>query len=295
MQKCTIYHTGVYNSADGVINDNLVYLKDKGDKLYFPEEMFMAREECEGGLIQFEVEGKWGFADIYTGEIRVDPVWDYTGPFYNGYAHVALGVKLEISGGYHIEMQGGKHGYINRDGELTIPLEYDDAAEIPYRKYFEVAKNGKWGIIDIQNEIMIPFQWNRLTVSYHHDLIFCGIEENCDLHVGNEDKLLAAILGTQPEPTCYSTLKWGVYDQNFNLIVQPDLDEEPIRPMLKSSSRSKSFQYYDKYFYVLKRNKKYGVLSNDGRWIANIVLSKKQATVMINNIPPRDFKGDLYI
>jgi len=294
MQKCTIYHTGVYNSADGVINDNLVYLKGKGDKLYFPEEMFMAREECESGLIQFEVEGKWGFADIYTGEIRVDHVWDYAGPFYHGYAHVVLGVKLEISDGSHIEKQGGKHGYINRDGELTIPLEYDDAEEIPYRKYFKVAKNGKWGIIDIQNKIMIPFQWNHLTVSYHHDLIFCGIEENCGLHVGKEDKLLAAIQDAQPEPTCYNTLKWGVYDQNFNLIVQPDLDEEPIRPMIKSSSRSKSFHYYDKY-YVLKRKRKYGVLCNDGRWIANIVLSKKQATAMINIISPRDFTGDLYI
>ena len=292
MQKCTLYHTGVHNSAHGVIKDNKVYLQGEEDQLYLPEEMFMAREECEGGLIQFELDGKWGFADIYTGEIMIASVWDYAGPFYHGYAHVTLDVQLEIDS-YYVTMQGGRHGYINQKGEIVIPLEYDDAEEIPYRKYFMVAKNGKWGIIDIQNKIMIPFQWNHLTESYHHDLIFCGIEENCDLHVGNEDKFLAAIFNTQPEPTCYKTMKWGVYDQNFNLIVEPELDEAPYNPVIKASPRSRSCSAYQEYF-ILQKVKKYGLLCKDGRLIANVELTKKQAKAMINMICGQSLAGSLY-
>ncbi|MFW5980937.1 MAG: hypothetical protein ACOCRU_00015 [bacterium] len=74
MQKCTLLHTGVYQSAEGVIKNNKVYLKEEEDKLLPPEEMFLSREECEDGLIQFMVEGKWGFANISTGEIIIDPV-----------------------------------------------------------------------------------------------------------------------------------------------------------------------------------------------------------------------------
>lgn len=269
MQKCIIYHTGVYKSSSGVIKDNLVYFQGDDDILYFPEEMFMAREECEGGLIQFEVEGKWGFADIYTGEIIIEPVWDYAGPFYRGYAHVALGVQ---------------HGYIDIDGNIIIPLEYNRGEDIPYRKYFKVTKNKKWGLIDNQNKTIIPFKWESLETSYNHDLIFCSIRKACELDEGT-------ILNTQSKCTYDYTLKWGVYDQNFNLIVQPGLDEKPIR--LKGKYDYTSSYYFEKYF-ILKIKKKYGVLCNDGRWIANIELSKEQAIAMINTILRR-FSRDLYI
>ena len=68
MRRCTICHTGIYTYGNGILKDNKVYLLGDDDNLYLPEEMFMAREECEGGFIQFEVEGKWGFVSII--EIR---------------------------------------------------------------------------------------------------------------------------------------------------------------------------------------------------------------------------------
>lgn len=293
MQKCRLYHTGVGESAEGILKDHKVYLLVDGDNSYLPEEMFMAREECESGVIQFEVDGKWGFADIYTGEIVIEPLWDYAGPFYKGYAHVALEVQLEINGGNYIEIRGGKHGYIDGSGRVVIPLEYDAAEDIPYRKYFMVAKDGKWGLIDNLNQILIPLQWDCLDTSYDHDLIFCGRKEACEPYEGAEDRLLAAILNTKTEPTCDYTWKWGVYDQSFTLIVQPDLDERPSAPILKKSPRSKSFCYYMEYV-VLKREGKYGVLCKDGSRIADIELSKIQAVELMNDTSGRA-ERDLYI
>lgn len=293
MKKCIVCHTGVSEWGEGVIKDNKVYIKGKDDELYFPEEMFLAREECEGGLIQFEVEGKWGFANIYTGEMLIKPVWDYAGPFYSGYAHVALEIDMEFNGHTYIEISGGKHGYIDIHGNVIIPLEYDSAMDIPVKKCFQVSKNGKWGLIDNQNKTIIPLQWDNLETSCFGELIFCGREESCELFVGQEDRLLAAILKIEPQPTCTNTIKWGVYDQNFNLIVQPELDEKPINPVIKSNRRSKYCVYYHKHF-ALKKGNKFGILCNDGRLIANIELSKKQAVDMINEVSGRG-KRDLYL
>lgn len=266
MQKCTIYHTGVYMRQDGVIKDNKVYLLEDDNNIHYPEEMFLASEECEESLIQFEVNGKWGFANIYTSQIIIEPIWDYVGPFYRGYAHVSLGCEFQYVNGTfcYIKINGGKHGYIDTNGRIIIPLEYDYAADIPYRKCFTVNKNGKWGLIDNENKTLIPLQWDNLETNYGHNLIFCSRKKGCELHVGLDDKLLATIFNIQPEPTCNYTLKWGVYDQNFNLIVQPELDEKPIRPMIKSNPRSKNFMFYEKYFALKKGiNLAYFVMMED--------------------------------
>lgn len=277
MQECMIYHTGVYECAKGIIKEGLVYLLGAEERLYFPEEMFMAREECEYGLIQFEVAGKWGFADIYTGEIKIPATWEYVGPFYNGYAHVTIGAQLERYGSYHVETHGGKHGYIDKNGTVIIPIEYDDAEEIPYRQFFKVSQNGKWGLVDSQNRIVIPFEWDVLETSYYHDLIFCGIEEACELYVGPKDKLLEAVFHVPADATCGCRLKWGVYGQNFNLIVSPEMDDKPM-PYNKGKANCHD---RDSNYYLLKRKRKYGVLCKDGRLISNITLLKKDATNII--------------
>lgn len=291
MKECTIYHTGVYVREKGVIKNNKVYFTWE-DKLYLPEEIFLAKEECEGGLIQFEVEEKWGFANIHTGEIIIEPLWEYAGPFYRGYAHVAAKVEAEINEGCNSEM-GGRHGYIDISGNIVIPLEYDYVMDIPYHQYFEARKNGQWGLIDRKNKVLIPFNWHILETSYRDELIFCARKEACEAYVGTEDKFLASIMDIEPEPTRDYIFKWGVYGKEFNLIIEPELDEKPYNPVIKPNPRSKRCRQYDQY-YVLKKHKQYGILSRDGRIIADMKLLKKQAKAMLNSISGRIDK-DLYI
>lgn len=164
MKKCIICHTGIFEAIDGVVKNNRVYLKWKG-RLYLPEEMFMAREECQFGLIQFIVGGKWGFADIYSGEIKIQPVWDYAGPFYHGYAHVSIGNKIEFISEQkmcvsaireigNMDIIGGKHGYIDRNNNIIIPVEYDYADEIHEGTNFIVGKGGKRFAVNEKNIII---------------------------------------------------------------------------------------------------------------------------------------------
>lgn len=158
--KCQIYHTGIFSMENGVIKEDRVYLIDENGELNLPKDMFLAVEECDNGLIQIVVDKKWGFANIYTGEIIIQPIWDYAGPFYGEYAHVVIGGEIEYLGVYHILVSGGKHGYINTAGEIVIPIIYDDGEDIPLRRQncFKVALNGKWGVIDKDNNIIIPFE-----------------------------------------------------------------------------------------------------------------------------------------
>jgi hypothetical protein len=271
MQKCKVYHTGVYEFEEAAIKDDKVYICGKRGKLYYPEEMFMAREECEGGLIQLNVDGKWGFADIYSGEIKIKPAWDFAAPFYRGYAHVAIGTDIEEYSPGRFSLSGGKHGYIDNFGNEIIPVVYDDAETVPYRNNFIVSKNGKWGVIDEENKIIIPFEYDFLRTNYENDLVFCGIR-----------KLPKVIDESQSYKWNYG-VKWGVYDKEFNLIVKPELDEIPEIYKIKSGTKRSWVYHHTKYYYI-KRKRKYGVLCADGRLITDISLLKRDAVFLISKL-----------
>lgn len=266
MKKCRIYDIGGYVCADGLIKNDRLYRHGEDDTSCFPEEMDLAREECDHGLIQFAVDGKWGFADISTGEIKLEPIWDYAGPFYRGYAHVSLGAKVQYSRDDELN-EGGKHGYIDKTGKIIIPLEYDAATNLPYNDCLNVARNNKWGMIDYQNRTVIPLEWDNF-LTHQDGLIFVGIEVPCELHIGPIDKMFSAIFGIPVEATSTHRTKWGVFDRNNNLVLKPELDEIP-----------KDFKWSG--YYLLQKGRKYGVMSRDGQLISEIKLFKKDAIELI--------------
>lgn len=154
MKECLIHHTGTLDEMPGVIKDNKVYIKWTDGKLLLPEDYFIFYYESENGLTQFSVDGKWGFADVHTGEIVITATWDYAGPIYNGYAHVA---------------RDGRHGYIDYTNTVTVPLEYDDAEDISDHLLFRVAKDNRWGVVDKDNKVIIPLEYDYVYYSYGYD------------------------------------------------------------------------------------------------------------------------------
>ncbi len=271
MQKCKVYHTGVYEFEEAVIKDNKVYICGNRDKLYYPEEMFMAREECEEGLIQLAVNGKWGFADIYSGEIKIKPTWDFVDPFYFGYAHVVLNANANEYSAGRFEVTGGKHGYINKNGDLVIPVEYDGAEIVSLRGNFLVSKDGKWGVVDKNNKVLIPFEYDYLRKNYDDDLVFGG------KRVLPKPSLEQAI--KQNLWWDYG-IKWGVFDKQFNIIVMPELDKMPYICEVKYD-KDDNWSHIKKKYYILKRKRRYGVLCVDGRLITDVSLLKRDAVYLV--------------
>lgn len=155
MKKCIVCHTGIYLYTEGFIKNNKVYVMGDDEELYYPEILFMAKEDCEKGFIQIIVDEKWGFANIYTGEILVEPIWDYAGPYYFGYAQVSSGAKVDYKSSSTCLVEGGKHGFIDMEGNVIVPLEYDyvKAKSLGYKPdtsqyevVFMVSKNDKSGV-----------------------------------------------------------------------------------------------------------------------------------------------------
>lgn len=77
----------------------------------------------EEGLARTVRGGKVGFIDHDLRE-RIEPAWDFAFPFSNGFALVCQGCRGH-SVGEHEERRGGRWGYINRDGEVVVPVEFE--------------------------------------------------------------------------------------------------------------------------------------------------------------------------
>jgi len=56
-----------------------------------------------------------------------------------------------------------KFGYIDRETNIVIPLEYEDAGIAVSTPIFPVKKNGKWGYVNKKNQVILPFNYGYLT------------------------------------------------------------------------------------------------------------------------------------
>ncbi|WP_027001626.1 WG repeat-containing protein [Hugenholtzia roseola] len=132
--------------------------------------------------LAFRSQGKWGFLDT-EGKIIASAQYETVESFQNGFAKV----KKE-----------GKWGYINKQGEAVIPTDYqylsayEPLIVMAQNKKFglitsqnktliqpeyeflalvlksgekslwKARKMGKWGIIDVKNQIIVPFNFSKI-------------------------------------------------------------------------------------------------------------------------------------
>lgn len=117
--------------------------------------------------------------------ILITPIYDYIGSFCDGLAEVKIqyhsgyagwgiidkkgglitdnvhnnGVKVLYGGSYVISV-GNKY-ILKKIDDLKFSQEYDGIGKYD-DKNIVVLKDGKWGIIDYQNNIVIPIQYNEI-------------------------------------------------------------------------------------------------------------------------------------
>ena len=204
MRTCRIVHwgTGLNIRYDGIIigglavieesleqrrqyaKDCLIYpmvkeMYDKalivyGGKRYLPAHYFgLLENECDNNLVQLEVDGKWGFANSLSGEIAITPQWDWCGPFWGNYAMVVANSPLEPGMPVHNRdhsfrlPESARCGFINTKNEIVVPAIYADANCAAQDGYFIVCDiDGRWGAIDRQSTVCIPFEWGCIEKSY---------------------------------------------------------------------------------------------------------------------------------
>ena len=119
----------------------------------------------EQGMIVAQKNGKEGYIDS-TGKILIPFLYDEAGLFSEC---VDLAPVI----------QNRKQGFINRRGDIVIPLIYDAG---PYvNPFYEPgvaiqAKNGRYGVIDAHNNIIIPFKYDSIEwpVTKDYFIVFMG-------------------------------------------------------------------------------------------------------------------------
>ncbi|UTO05091.1 WG repeat-containing protein [Moraxella sp. FZLJ2107] len=117
-------------------------------------------------------------------------------------------VDMIASEGLIAVMQDEKVGYIDLSGRTVIPLMYDSTQD-PENKYSEqwaypankhgivVKKDGKFGVISRDNQVLIPFEYDHLTnFSEEGILLYHYYDDNLD--------------------DIYNTGSWGMIDTNGN-------------------------------------------------------------------------------
>ena len=156
---------------------------------------------------------KWGYIDK-TGKIVIPPIYDKVLDFSDTITIVSKdgsviyidtdGKEYELSGdydscgnfynGYANVSKDGKYGKINKNLELVIPLEYDSLSDISH-DYIIATKDNKYGYINIKNDVIIPFEYDKA---------YSG--ENGFFTVGLNDK-------------------YGIIDKNNKVVVPLEYDD----------------------------------------------------------------------
>ncbi len=286
MQECNIYYEGLAFAILGVIKKGYLYcFPDEYEKDDLPTPWPGTAGTCSR-LIRFDAGGKWGFADVRTGEIKIEPVWDYTGPFRNGYAAVALGSGYNPFADSYTGAANsiGKQGYIDMNGKIVIPVEYCFARDMTNEEGFIVSRNKKWGMIDKHNEEVISMVWDEIEIGC--SLIFCARKKPCKLYVSRQDWLRSVVNCAKPIATGDYKLKWAVYHASGTMLIEAILDEKPqfYKTQTPLSGEGKLYREGPAGYFLIKKGNKYGVLAGDGRLVAEISFLKRQAAAVIKQL-----------
>ncbi len=147
---------------------------------------WIARPLDGDSLIVFARDGKRGFFNRYTGVVAIPAKYDAAWCFSDGVAGVCLGDSVffidhsgnpinskkfaraknhnyAYHGNYFIYTDRGKHGLIDRNGEIAVLAVYDDILPMS-RKMWHVKKDGRYGVINENGELAVPCEYKGISL-----------------------------------------------------------------------------------------------------------------------------------
>jgi hypothetical protein len=151
---------------------------------------------------------------------------------------VALGDFDHISffRGPNIYLVGknGRFGIVDTNGNLLLPLQYDNIVNTNAGGIIVEQKN-RFGVLNQDFQLVIPIQYDEVTVS-NESRNFIVKQKN---RYGIFDRDFKIAIPVQYDTVIYRRLsiqvgkngKWGFYDREHNLLVKPIIDTIHSRPL----------------------------------------------------------------
>lgn len=153
-KRYLLCYTDTIRTVGFVLKPNVgcVAINNKGEELFKVYAVDNGNDYPIDGLFRIldERGQKMGIANM-EGKVVVPPKYDAIFPYKDGLAAVAVGCKTvrPADDPEHEYTVGGKWGFIDKQGNEIVPLEYDSIAN---HRQFEngkalVLKGGKWKVI----------------------------------------------------------------------------------------------------------------------------------------------------
>src|SRR5215467_1047535 len=100
------------------------------------------------GLASVRIGAKFGYIDT-KGNVAIKPQFDFAGPFAEGVAHAGIGPKV---------------GYVDKTGNFVITPNLQIVDLFAFSEGLAAVRvgeylSGKWGFIDKQGKLVIPAQY----------------------------------------------------------------------------------------------------------------------------------------
>ena len=128
------------------------YIDKKGKKLITPLLFDNGPDYFSEGLARFTAHDKIGFFDKH-GEVIIEARFDFAWPFHEDLAVVCMGCRKVPYNEEYWKMIGGQWGYINKKGNIVIPLKFESASRFENGKA-RVKFNGKKIYIDKKGNLI---------------------------------------------------------------------------------------------------------------------------------------------
>ena len=147
----------------GIISkDGIEKIQFKYNKItYLPEEGFFRAEKDDANSdlidMNLNVKATGIISEINSNngfiKLRVNGEYKY----YNNKIEEKMIEEVYPANTLFVSKKNGKYGFINIQGQVIVDYKYDDATEQNSYGYAAVKKDGKWGAIDINgNEVVAP-------------------------------------------------------------------------------------------------------------------------------------------
>jgi hypothetical protein len=149
---------------------------NKNFKFVIPPKYDLAFEFSEGRAPVW-LNRKWGFIDL-SGKVVVPLKYDHVWQFTDGLARVRIdtpiGTVMTLEG-RHLEYHY-RHGFVDRDGNEVIGLQFDDATRFSEGYALAIPANFKlWGVIDKRGNIVHQPEFDGAT-EFHEGLALVSVK-----------------------------------------------------------------------------------------------------------------------
>lgn len=179
---------GVINSSDSKVVEfeykNIIYNSDLG--------IFIADKET--GLsdfidtkFSFKITGILSDSNKEKGYVRIRVGSEYK--YYNLKLEEKNVEDLLPTNNLFLSKKEGKYGFVNKNGQVIINYNYDDATEQNVYGYAGIKKDGLWGIIDFEGNVVLEpkLKLNNNTVISFFDKLHLSVDINSNYYTDIEE------------------------------------------------------------------------------------------------------------